>query len=76
MLSLQEEATYLLSEGSIASIMTWTSLFTSRDPLVQDGSLHLLDLKVCIADRLDITTPTPVFLRMWPWDQQLQQQQP
>lgn len=70
MLGLQEEATYLLSEGSAASIMTWISLFKSRNPLVQDSFRHLLDLTVSNANGLDLTMPAPVVLKVWSRDHQ------
>lgn len=65
MLGLQEEAVYFLTEGSIASIMTWTFPFRSRDPFVQESSNHLLVLTVSTANRLDLTLSTSALKVCW-----------
>ena len=65
MLGLQEEAVYFLSEGSIASIMTWTFPFRSRDPFVQESSSHPLVLTVSTANGLDLTLSTSALKVCW-----------
>ena len=67
-----KSAIYFLSEGSVASVTTWTSPFRSRDPFVQDRCSHLLDLTVSSANGLDLTLPTPVVLKVWSGGQQQQ----
>lgn len=69
MLGLQKEATYFLSEGSVAFITTWIFLFRSRDLLVQNSSSHLLDLTVSSANGPDLMA-APVVLKVWSPDHQ------
>lgn len=68
MLGLQQEATYF-SEGAVAFIMTWTSLFKLRGLLVLNSSSPLLDLTVSSANGPD-SRPAPVVLKAWSPDQQ------
>lgn len=68
-LGLQQEATYFFSEGSVAFIMTWTSLFKLRDLLVLNSSSPLLDLTVSSANGPD-SRPAPVVLKVWSPDHQ------